>query len=436
MRRHWRAATLAGAALAAVLAVIYTAAAWTPGSPIGPSIRISDRRAIADDYTPAVAWNSADNQFLVVWADERNYATGYGDIYGLRLTATGASIGLSFQISDAGAGSGEGFPEVVWNSTARQYLVVWSDGRDFDTRREDIYGQRVSVAGSLVGGNFRITGAGGTAGDGHPDVAWNSTANEYFVVWDDDRNHTSRGSDIYGQRVAANGSLLGGNRRLTGAGAVANDYSPAVAWNGSTNQYLVAWTDYRKEATRDADVYGRLVSATGTRVGGDFRVSGLSATAYDGEPDVAWNGTANQFLVVWADARNRATVGADIYGRLLSASGARLNADFRVGGASRPWSADAAPAVAWNRTANQYLVAWEDPRNSDTRALDIYAQRLSVAGALLSSSFRVCDDLSTSLDRAPAVAWNRTANEYLVVWSDWRNTTNPGLDIYGRRIGG
>ena len=58
--------------------------------------------------------------------------------------------------------------------------------------------------------------------------------------------------------------------------------------------------------------------ADGARIGGDFRISGPNATSNDADPAVAWNQTANQYLVVWQDGRNHSTRGCDIYGRRVT----------------------------------------------------------------------------------------------------------------------
>jgi hypothetical protein len=146
-------------------------------------------------------------------------------------------------------------------------------------------------------------------------VTWNGTTNEYLVVWQDGRNESTRGSDIYGRRVSAAGSPVGGDFRVSGRNATARDFLAAVTWNGTANEYLVVWGDYRNESTRWSDIYGRRVSAAGSPVGSDFRISGRNATSWESGPAVAWNQAANEYLVVWGDGRN---IYGDIYGRRLA----------------------------------------------------------------------------------------------------------------------
>ena len=247
-----------------------------------------------------MAWSETTGQFLVVWQDDRNAGTSSWDVYGRRVGAGvgagGVLVGEDFRISGAGATSSEFDPAVAWNATADQYLVVWNDYRNTGAGRgADIYGRRLAASGAAVGGDFRVCGGSATAGEYEPAVAWNAIAQQYLVVWNDYRNTgAARGSDIYGKRVGADGALAGSDFRISGLRAVADDEAPAVAWNQAGNHYLVVWADKRNVAARGSDVYGRLLAADLAPVGNDFRVCGPNATQYDLNPALAWNGAESQ----------------------------------------------------------------------------------------------------------------------------------------------
>jgi hypothetical protein len=210
---------------------------------------------------------------------------------------------------------------------------------------------------------------------------------------------------------------------------------PAVAFNPVAGQFLVAWRDGRDMATRGADIYGRRVGAEGTPLGGDFRISGAMATSDEHSPAVAYNPVANQHLVVWHDERNEATRGADIYGRRVATNGARVGGDFRISGKNATnW--ESAAAVAYDSAADSYLVAWQDGRNGDARGTDIYGRRVAANGELLGGDFRISGKNATSEEYSPAVAYNPVSGQHLAVWQDWRNLATRGRDIYGRRVAG
>jgi hypothetical protein len=342
------------------------------GQALGSDQRISGRGAAVGEYLPAVAWSPVANEYLVVWQDFRN---GQEDIFGRRVSAGGFTLGGDFKISGPGATSDEEAPAIVWNATANEYLVVWMDHRNSASRGWDIYGQRLTTSGAPSGGNFRIS-AGATADETVPTVAWNATANEYLVVWEDARSAVSRGVDAYGRRVSAAGVPQDSDFLISGADATSDDWTPAVAWNGTANQYLVVWRDDRHSSIPDFEVYGRRVSAAGAPLGANFEIGGPDATVGESDPDVIWNGAANEYLVVWQDFRNSPGRGIDIYGRRVSAAGVPAGADLRISG-NAAVTDDGMPDVACNFNLNQYLVVWKDGRNSLSRDTDIYARRLS-----------------------------------------------------------
>src|ERR1043165_4231613 len=78
-----------------------------------------------------------------------------------------------------------------------------------------------------------------------PSVA--AHGNGYFVVWADKRNYAANEYDIYGARVSTTGEVLdpAGIPICTDPG---RQTSPRVAFNG--NEYLVVWEDDRESTTK------------------------------------------------------------------------------------------------------------------------------------------------------------------------------------------
>jgi len=438
MRRCLRMLVSAGVA-GLLLAVAAGAGGQEAGvagksTPLGADFRISGAGAQGEDGYPAVAWNATTNQYLVVWQDQRSAATRGADIYGRLVDAQGVPVGADFRISGPNATEDDLRPAVVWNGAADQYLVVWQDQRNSPAHHGDIYGRRVSATGAVAGMDFPISSPGATAE--WPAAAWNGTANQYLVVWQDDRDEATHVGDIYGRRLSATGAVVGADFPISSP-AAGGKVLPAVAWNGTANQYLVVWQDERDETTRGSDIYGRRVSAQGAVVGPERRISGPAAKGNDWWPAVAWNGAANQYLVVWGDERDSSR-GFDVRGRLVSADGTAVRADFRISGRAATAS-DESPVVVWNETANEYLVVWMDGRDDAHRAdrgCDIYGRRVSAAGAPAGAEFRISGPGATTDDVLPAMAWDRAANRYLVVWSEARNFLTSNWDIFGRQVAG
>jgi len=345
--------------------------------------------------------------------------------------------GSDIRYSGANATENDLNVAVAYNPTAGQYLVVWQDARQFGTRGYDIFGQRVDENGTRLGANFRISDAAALASEYTPAVVFSVTSNQYFVVWTDGRDGLATGTEIYGQRIRAGGSKAGGNFWISDGSGLGDEGGPAVTWNSNANQYLVVWEDTRQASGGSAwDIYGQRVKGGGAMAGGNFRVSGpLGAPSTTSEfgPAAAFSSTSNQYLVVWSDFRDYSTHGSDIYGARVKAGGLVVDPDIVISGVAADGD-DSHPDVAWNSNANQYLVAWTDTRNAPARGWDIYARRVKAGGATAGLDFRVVDAYAISYESDPAVAFSPDANRYLVVWKDSRDAVAEGNNIYAQRV--
>ncbi|MBN2113522.1 MAG: hypothetical protein JW785_05270, partial [Acidimicrobiia bacterium] len=340
---------------------------------------------------------------------------------GRRVAADGALVGEDFPISNILTDEEE--PAIA--ATDSGYLVVWVDYRKAYPRGADIYGQRLSPTGELLGDAFRVCGAGALGHENSPAIDWNGS--EALVVWEDGRNEADRDYDIYGRRVSSTGTPLEADFRVSGKNALERETNPAVAWNGT--EHLVVWEDARDDLDRRLDIRGRRVSAAGSPEGRDFRISGKTATADDMYPVVASDGTG--YLVVWEDWRMLPDRQSDIYGRLVSAVGKPVGANFRVcGPQATGW--DWAPAITWDGTVPVYLVAWQDERNWVDRGSDIFGRRVAGDGSRVGGDFRISGPAATTYEYSPEAAWSGSG--HLVVWQDTREVATRDRDIWGRRV--
>src|SRR5262249_14743893 len=117
-----------------------------------------------DAFEPSVAYNGAANEYLVVWSSD-DVKDGEFEVYGQRVSAaTAALLGNKIRISDMGPDGDPNFdafsPAVAYNSRANEYLVVW-EGDDTTNEEYEIYGQLLNAAGAELGANdFRISHMG------------------------------------------------------------------------------------------------------------------------------------------------------------------------------------------------------------------------------------------------------------------------------------
>jgi len=454
--------------------------------------RLSDMGPNAYDsysaFDPAVAYNSTNDEYLVVWEgddDTGGLVEDEFEIFGQRVNAaTGAEVGVNdFRLSDMGSDGDAHLdaacPAVAYNSKNNEYLVVWV-GDDVNDLEPEIFGQRVNAAtGAQVGVNdFRLSDMGPEGSPlyllvGCPAVAYNSTNNEYLVVWNSPDDTLVFGDrEIFGQRVnAATGAQAGENDFcLSDMGphdkppdSKYNAANAAVAYNSTNNEYLVVWQgeDGTGEMVNDEwEIFGQRVNAaTGAQVGvNDFRLSDMGPdgdSTYDAQcPAVAYNSTNNEYLVVWEGDDNSGGVvneEFEIFGqRVNAATGAEAGVnDFRLsdmGPDGYSYHHAHRPAVAYDGVDNEYLVVWFGNDNAPPLYFledEVYGQRVAAAtGAQTGANdFRLSDmgpDGSADYYAGwPAVAYNGKGNQYLVVWQGEDDTPplEAGEDeIFGQRF--
>ncbi len=322
---------------------------------------------------------SDGSNYLVVWSAE---VEDFGDfkIWGARVSADGSFVQPLGQISSTNAGHGSVVPDVAWNGSS--YLVTWQ--YNYSDTDIDIRGQRVAANGALVGTEIVISQPSGYQTNARVTAAGAT----FYIVWQD---HRGTNDDIYGGRVNSTGSALDGDGNV-----VANDphdeQNPDVAWNGSN--FLVTF-DFVFSST-DTDVHARPVNSSGVAIGSRQVIS--SGGAVEENPTISSHGS--EFFVAWEDGRNHATTGTDIYGARLAALGTVTTGGIAV---SKAAGNQEEPAIAFNGT---YLVVWLDHRNS---RYDLYASRLNANGAVQDANgFAVSvspDSFTPAVAHGPGNKW-------------------------------
>src|SRR5436190_15985416 len=145
------------------------------------------------------------------------------------------------------------------------------------------------------------------------------------------------------------------------------------------------------------------------------------------EPSVA--ASSNGYFIVWADKRNFSNGEYDIYGARVSRSGEVLDPD------GIPICTDPGqqtfPRVAFNGT--EYLVVWEDDRESSTNFLlyQIYGARVTMDGHVLDTNgFKITANQTNRTGAAVA----SDGNGFFAVWVEWNSLSNSIADISGSPI--
>ncbi|HYH96685.1 Ig-like domain-containing protein, partial [Hyalangium sp.] len=431
---------------------IYGTRVTSQGVVLDPSgLAISNAPVFQVD--PSVAFDGS--RYLVAWYDSRTDSGG-PDIYGTRVTRTGLVLdptGLS--ISNPSTDSSQVFPVVA--STGANFLVVWQQDSDMfgarvsggsgavldpgvllttvvnwqfapdvatngtnflvvwhDTRGDvsDIYGTRVSLTGDILD---PLGLALSTAVNSQTGAAVASNGTDYLVVWQDQRNGATLGTDIYGARVTSGGVVLDSALNIVTQG---NYYrsNPDVASNGA--DYFVVWSS-NESPSSGSNIFGTTVTSTGVVGTSGSGTTICGATGSQIRATLAFNGT--NYLVVWTDLRN--TGGEDIYGNLVSAAG--LPGSFLGFPISTAPGHQELPRVASNGA--DFFVVWDDYRSDGSG--DVYGARVSGAGAVLDSTGVA---ISAGANSQKYSNVGSSGSDYFVAWQDLRS--NWSWDVYGTQV--
>jgi hypothetical protein len=300
-----------------------------------------------------------------------------------------------------------------------------------------------------------------------PAIAYNSFSNEYLVVWSGD-DQTDGEFEIFGQRIAADGTEIGADFRVSDMGPDGSTfydaYAPDVAHNGMSNQYLVVWEgdDDVLSSNDEFEIFGQCIDgSTGSEIGdNDFLVSGSGGSSLffdDLTPAVAWNSGWGRFLVTWSGtwAGGPGSQYFQVEGQAfepphpLTSCAVALGTEFDISDASLGHDAFS-PDVVYNQDADEYLVVWQGENTSllPNDGFEVFGQRLHggiggdpAMGQVGANDFRISSmgpDGNRSFEAiSPAVAYNGITGEYLVVWDgddDTGRLTNNEIEVFAQRL--
>jgi hypothetical protein len=356
----------------------------------------------ANTSSPSVAFDGTN--YLAVWADARDGRDT--DIWGVRVSQAGAVLDPT-GIKIAAAPGIQSAPTVAFDGTS--YVVAWQDFKVSGGTEADIAAATVSTAGAVTAlPAVATTSASETtpaiaAGGGGALLTWVAGGQIMGAVW---------------------GGSFGAPFAVTSGTNAHKD--PAVAANPA-GDYLVVFTE--TTATTADDARGQLVTSGGGLDGASFDVSAgkgaqsNSAASFDG----------TNFDVVWSNNNG----GIDIYGTRVTTAGAALDTHLEgtatVGGKvldAAP-SNQETPSIAC--TAAGCLVSWADKRNLATTGADVYAEVVTTSFTVSGSDFAVsAAPLFQSLPRLVAAGGG-----YFDVWQDIRSdnaTTITGARIAGGAV--
>lgn len=357
------------------------------GNLAGPEFRISSVSQKHSGYNPAtVGFDSETGRYLVTWdRDETVF---------VRLLAPDGAL-LSNELPMSAAQSNIETEAIAYSPASHEYLLVWKafgDGR--------VYAQRLSPDAVEIGPETIVGGSEALQVDDAVDVAYNATSLEYMVVFLASPDTAEGNEEVYAQRLNLAGAEVGpdDNRISTMGPEPSGEFDaapPSVAWNSVLNQYLVAWhgNDGPPLAKTEREVYGQLLAADGTEVGADdFRISDMGpdgSNEYGAfRPSIAFDQYSNQYLLAWHGGEVGLGIKEfEVWGQYLAADGAQIgNNDFRISEVLPDGNPDFGanrPAIAFDPRKCDYLATYfsGNPSGNDEAPSAVLGRFLSAPPA-------------------------------------------------------
>ncbi len=224
------------------------------------------------------------------------------------------------------------------------------------------------------------------------------------------------GSTVRAGDCELTAELVGENIDLAD-GVTTNIGGVSAAYNGTADEYLVVWFDSR--ITGQNDVYAQRVSASGMLTGGNTTI--ISGSNSQTDTSTAYSPVTNRFYVTW---RNQGGPPGSsgfnhAFGRLVSALGLPIGSPIDVSNGGLE------ATLTYNDLEDQYFL---EARNFAGGGISgIRGQRVSNGGTLIGAGITI----ATSGAPAPAgqVAYNVNHNQYLATWRD-----QVASDLKGRII--
>lgn len=292
------------------------------------------------------------------------------------------------------------YAAVANNTQDREYLVAWQNQWPGNV---DIYGQRVREDGTLNGDWFAISVG---PGDRHlPEIAYNDDRNEYLVVWQHDDGGLL---DVRAWRVSADGQLLGTELTLGTGPALRHRYGPSVAYSTVAEKYLVVWSGLTQSSTT-VDIEAQVVTGAGALDGVNFLIAEGTLSESHEQPDVAYNRSRNEFLVVWRHNQSDFNISA----RRVQGDGTPM---FPAVITINDWANNEyEPRVAAIPTTSgfgKYMVVWQ--MSISTTNLDIYSRVVEGDG----TPGTMITVASTGEEEwFPDVVGNESTGTFMVAWA-------------------
>lgn len=386
-----------------VIASISVNAQWSTN----PSENLPLTHLLSNSRAPSAVTDTKGGVY-VVWTNT--------SIVGQKLDAAGniqfTSGGQSFGSSGGGVLTTKENPITIPDGSGG-VITAWAQATNFG-----IFASRVKADGKIAWDKTVYMNIGYQS---NPAIATDGEGGVY-ITWQDTRKGNSN-SDIYAQRINADGNLMWDTNGILVCAAVNNQINPGIVSDGKGGAFI-SWDDQRKPTHA---IYAQRINSLGIPywqadgipvcANSNDPAGGSKIAATDeGEAIVAWtNGSAGGTWNIYAQKLNLekvvwATNGVPICDAPLSQTNPELVANGS-GGA---------------------IICWRDTRRGISNEQDIYAQSVSTGGVVnwQKNGIPVCTEPKNPAAKQKMVSDGNGGA--IIAWEDYRNDKFP--DIYAQKV--
>ncbi|UCF05807.1 MAG: T9SS type A sorting domain-containing protein [bacterium] len=236
-----------------------------------------------------------------------------------------------------------------------------------------------------------------------------------IIAWRDNRTINT---DIYAQRVDADGNILWLASAMPVCTALNSQSNPLIVPDGSDGA-IIAWQDPRGSTL---DIYAQRINSSGYI---QWNTDGVPVCT--GKIGLVLGGMisdgAGGAIITWHDRRYFTN---DVFAQRIGPDGSAIwTADGVI--ISAPVRQQTYPLLA-SDGANGAIIAWQDSRDG---AFDIYAQRIDAAGTVqwTADGIVICNSGQSQV--YPQVVADGSGGA-VIAWSDNRNTLDS--DVFAQRV--
>jgi hypothetical protein len=314
-------------------------------------------------------------------------------------------------------------------------ILAWSDSRPGTLGGTDIYAQRVDSSGAVrwtAGGVVvcNATGAQGHLNPPGPRVV-SDNAGGAIIVWPDDRNAATTGTDLYAQRLNANGVPQWDPNGVVVCNAALGQFAVQAVGDGFGG-IAVVWNDQRPQTLPEQPFqnYAQRLSGAGAPL---WTINGVRLSQPNnvagGTPRIVADGNGGAFAIFFQHTTTGDQPGG-VFSRHLSSTGSTLQLSTLCDGNNVDKICRSDPMDATSDGSGGAVAVWPDFRSLVDE--DLYAQRVNQDGTVLWTGDGVRLSSSAGNEQQGMVVADGQGGA-IFAWVDFRAVNT---DLYAQRVNG